>query len=128
MADHLAFVKVSVEVQRVDPKGILLELTDPYLEDLTSDINRTRLLKAKSVIAVSGGNTANTYRAVQDRKIVGQLDMHIVMRALVPRTATLNHPNKIENVPCSVSNIVQLTKKKFRFLRLYRPVSLDGKS
>ncbi|MEM6371797.1 MAG: glycine betaine/L-proline ABC transporter ATP-binding protein, partial [Pseudomonadota bacterium] len=80
---------------------------DPYIEDFVSDINRARVLRVGSImqapgdgpfdgdvaaranledlIALSGGDTARTYRVMDAGTPVGQLDMKDLVKALVPR-------------------------------------------
>ena len=111
LADHLVILKDGAVVQQGEPQNILLNPNDPYIEDFVSDINRARVLKVRSVmgplvdgasyaadvdaqqnleslIALSGGDTANLYRVLQDGKPVGQLDMRDLVKALVPRISS----------------------------------------
>ena len=110
LADHLVILKDGVVVQQGEPQHILLNPSDPYIEDFVSDINRARVLRVRSVmsegpagdgvagevdaednlekvIAVSGGDTSRSYRVMRDGRAVGALDMAAVVRALVPRHA-----------------------------------------
>ncbi len=108
LADHLVILKDGAVVQQGEPQGILLNPNDPYIEDFVSDINRARVLKVRSVmgkvkkgakyagdvqvsdnlesmIALSNGETNKIYRVLDGEKVVGQLDMLDLVRALVPR-------------------------------------------
>ncbi len=109
LADHLVILKDGIVVQQGEPQDILLNPSDPYIEDFVADINRARVLRVRSVmsrltdapvagevdadanlesvIAMSGGNTAHCYRVVQDGKPVGTLEMTTLVRALVPSRA-----------------------------------------
>ena len=108
LADHLIILKDGAVVQQGEPQHILLNPSDPYIEDFVSDINRARVLRARSImaplsqdvfdgdiepectlealIARSGGETGRTYRVVKDGQPVGQLDMNTLLKALVPST------------------------------------------
>ncbi|MGB1234931.1 MAG: quaternary amine ABC transporter ATP-binding protein [Planktomarina sp.] len=110
LADHLVILKDGAVVQQGEPQNILLNPNDPYIEDFVSDINRARVLKVRSVmspltattfaadvdagqnleslIALSGGDTANLYRVMEDGQPVGQLDMKDLVVALVPRISS----------------------------------------
>lgn len=111
LADHLVILKDGAVVQQGEPQGILLNPNDPYIEDFVSDINRARVLKVRSVmgkikkgakyagdvqvsdnlesmIAVSNGETNKIYRVLDGDKVVGQLDMLDLVRALVPRVSS----------------------------------------
>jgi glycine betaine/proline transport system ATP-binding protein len=94
-------------VQQGEPQNILLNPCDPYIEDFVSDINRGRVLRVGSVmqdlqqdsfdgdvsvdsnleslIAKSDGDTSQVFRVLNGDKVVGQLDMKVLVRALVPR-------------------------------------------
>ena len=108
LADHLVILKDGAVVQQGEPQGILLHPADPYIEDFVSDINRARVLRVRSVmraleqgkefngdvdadsnleemIAKSDGDTSHIYRVMEGGKIVGQLDMKDLVKALVPR-------------------------------------------
>ncbi len=110
LADHLVILKDGAVVQQGEPQGILLNPNDPYIEDFVSDINRARVLKVRSVmgkvkkgakyagdvqmsdnlesmIALSNGETNKIYRVLDGDKVVGQLDMLDLVRALVPRVS-----------------------------------------
>ncbi len=111
LADHLVILKDGAVVQQGEPQHILLNPNDPYIEDFVSDINRARVLKARSImqpitakkfagdvrandnlesmIAVSGGETSLTYRVLNAAgEPVGQIDMRDLVRALVPRVSS----------------------------------------
>lgn len=110
LADHLVILKDGAVVQQGEPQGILLKPSDPYIEDFVSDINRARVLRAKSVmkpldkerkhnadiqisanleslIAMSGGSTDYSFRVMDGDKAVGQMDMQDLVEALVPRVS-----------------------------------------
>ncbi|MFT7491379.1 MAG: glycine betaine/proline transport system ATP-binding protein [Pseudohongiellaceae bacterium] len=108
LADHLVILKDGFVVQQGEPQHILLNPADPYIEDFVSDINRARVLRVRSVmlatadatdeqtgdidhndtlesvIALSEGDTALSYRVMKDGKPVGVLNMRKLVRALVP--------------------------------------------
>jgi glycine betaine/proline transport system ATP-binding protein len=108
LADHLVILKDGFVVQQGEPQHILLNPADPYIEDFVSDINRARVLRVRSVmlatadataeqagdidhddtlesvIALSEGDTALSYRVIKDGKPVGVLNMRKLVRALVP--------------------------------------------
>lgn len=111
LADHLVILKDGYVVQQGEPQEILLHPNDPYIVDFISDINRARVLRVRSVmtepvdgagpfagdvgaddtlesvIALSGGDTALSYRVMRDGSQVGVLDMQELVRALVPTSA-----------------------------------------
>ncbi len=96
LADHLVILKDGAVVQQGDPQHILLNPSDPYIEDFVSDINRARVLRVRSItselttdkfdgdidadsnleslIAKSGGDTAHIYRVLDQGQVIGQLD------------------------------------------------------
>ena len=111
LADHLVILKDGAVVQQGEPQGILLNPSDPYIEDFVSDINRARVLRVRSVmepmvdgvtyagdveandnleslIALSEGSTNLVYRVMKDGEAVGQLDMRELVKALVPRVSS----------------------------------------
>lgn len=110
LADHLVILKDGAVVQQGEPQGILLHPADPYIEDFVSDINRSRVLRVKSVmepltetefagdvdvranleslIARSGGDTSQLYRVMDGNEPVGQLQMRDLVKALVPRISS----------------------------------------
>jgi glycine betaine/proline transport system ATP-binding protein len=113
LADHLVILKDGYVVQQGEPQHILLNPSDPYIEDFVSDINRARVLRVRSVmeplnggekpadadgevdfdatleslIGRSEGDTSRSYVVVRDGKPVGVLEMTELVKALVPRTA-----------------------------------------
>jgi glycine betaine/proline transport system ATP-binding protein len=110
LADHLVILKDGAVVQQGEPQGILLNPADPYIEDFVSDINRARVLRIRSItnpleskkfagdvdaddnleslIALSGGDTALTYRVMSDGEPIGELNMRDLVKALVPRISS----------------------------------------
>jgi glycine betaine/proline transport system ATP-binding protein len=120
LADHLVILKDGFIVQQGEPQHILLNPADPYIEDFVSDINRSRVLRVRSVmtpldngtvpadthgkidyddtlenmIARSGGDTSHSYVVVRDGDPVGTLDMTNLVRALVPRVASETRARK----------------------------------
>lgn len=109
LADHLVILKDGAIVQQGEPQNILLNPCDPYIEDFVSDINRGRVLRVgsvmqdlqqdsfdgdvsvdsnlESVIAKSDGDTSQVFRVLNGDQVVGQLDMKVLVRALVPRVS-----------------------------------------
>ena len=110
IADHLVILKDGHIVQQGEPQDILLNPKDPYIEDFVGDINRARVLRARSVmkpldgavpantqgevdhdatlesiIARSGGDISHGYIVVKDGIPVGTLDMTALLKSLVPR-------------------------------------------
>ncbi len=112
LADHLVILKDGGVVQQDEPQNILLNPSDPYIEDFVSDINRARVLRVRSVmtpvepnlssdsdkvdhddtlesvIAHSEGETMKSYVVMQDGKPIGTLHMKDLVKALVPRVAS----------------------------------------
>ena len=110
LADHLVILKDGAVVQQGEPQGILLNPADPYIEDFVSDINRARVLRIRSImnplkskkfsgdveaddnleslIALSEGDTALTYRVMSDGEPIGELNMRDLVKALVPRISS----------------------------------------
>ena len=110
LADHLVILKDGAVVQQGEPQGILMNPSDPYIEDFVSDINRARVLRAQSVmepltdgefagdvdirdnlesmIARSEGDTALHYRVMDGDTPVGELHMRDLVKALVPRLSS----------------------------------------
>ncbi len=114
LADHLVILKDGFIVQQGEPQHILLNPNDPYIEDFVSDINRARVLRIRSimaplehgvvptgthgevqfddtlesVIALSDGDTSQTFVVVQNQQPVGTLTMKDLVKALVPRVAS----------------------------------------
>ena len=110
LADHLVILKDGAVVQQGEPQGILMNPCDPYIEDFVSDINRARVLRIRSItnplkskkfagdveaddnleslIALSEGDTALTYRVMSDGEPIGELNMRDLVKALVPRISS----------------------------------------
>jgi len=112
LADHLVILKDGEVIQQGEPQHILLHPNDPYIVDFISDINRARVLRVRSVmertaeprsglagevdandnlesvIALSGGDTALSYRVMRDGAQVGILSVKELVRALVPTDAS----------------------------------------
>lgn len=110
LADHLVILKDGAVVQQGEPQGILMNPSDPYIEDFVSDINRARVLRVKSVmeplkgkkfagdvaigdnleslIARSEGDTTLHYRVMDGDNPVGELHMKDLVKALVPRLSS----------------------------------------
>ena len=113
LADHLVILKDGAIIQQGEPQDILLNPNDPYIEDFVSDINRARVLKVRSimtaiegdlpndtdrvdfddtlesVIAHSEGETLKSYVVMKEGTPVGALHMKDLVKALVPRIASL---------------------------------------
>ena len=112
LADHLVILKDGMIVQQGEPQEILLNPNDPYIVDFISDINRARVLRVRSVmdtspddppavagevdadatlesvIALSGGDTALSYKVLRNGEQAGYLNMQKLVRALVPTEAS----------------------------------------
>ena len=113
LADHLVILKDGFIVQQGEPQHILLNPNDPYIEDFVSDINRARVLRARSVmqplagevppdvygavdenqtleslIAESQGDVAHRFLVTREGEPVGTLEMTDLVKALVPRIAS----------------------------------------
>lgn len=112
LADHLVILKDGIVVQQGEPQEILLHPNDPYIVDFISDINRARVLRARSImtssdkagdvtlsgevdaedtlediIARSNGDTHHSYTVMGNGQPIGVLDMKTLVRALVPTSA-----------------------------------------
>lgn len=109
LADHLVILKDGEVVQQGEPQHILLNPSDPYIEDFVSDINRARVLRVRSVmqplsevsaatagnvdlndtlenvISHSDGDTSKVYLVMEEDQAVGTICMKDLVRALVPR-------------------------------------------
>ncbi|WP_299616124.1 glycine betaine/L-proline ABC transporter ATP-binding protein [uncultured Tateyamaria sp.] len=117
LADHLVILKDGAVVQQGEPQHILIHPADAYIEEFVNDINRARVLRARSVmsppdagydgiqgavdhqatlesvIAMSHGDTTIKFRVQKEGEDVGVLDMNDLVRALVPKQANdANHP------------------------------------
>jgi glycine betaine/proline transport system ATP-binding protein len=113
LADHLVILKDGEIVQQGEPQHILIHPEDPYIVDFISDINRARVLRARtvmsegdvpdgatvsgdvdaddtleSVIARAGGQTGKMFRVMRGGEPVGYLAMKDVVLALVPTDAS----------------------------------------
>jgi len=122
LADHLVILKDGVVVQQGEPQEILLHPNDPYIVDFISDINRARVLRARSImepaegkdistvsgavdaedtlesiISLSNGDTSHNYEVKRDGETVGLLDMKTLVRSLVPISAAENGMRKRAN-------------------------------
>jgi len=110
IADNLVILKDGHIVQQGEPQDILLNPKDPYIEDFVGDINRARVLRARSImipldaesssnmqgeidhdatlesiIARSGGDISHGYIVTKDGTPVGHLNMTTLLKSLVPR-------------------------------------------
>jgi glycine betaine/proline transport system ATP-binding protein len=112
LADHLVILKDGEIVQQGEPQRILMHPEDPYIVDFISDINRARVLRARtvmregiapdmpvagevdaedtleSVIARAKGRTDLSFRVMRKGEAVGHLSMQEVVLALVPTDAS----------------------------------------
>lgn len=110
LADHLVILKDGAVIQQGEPQGILMNPSDPYIEDFVSDINRSRVLRVQSVmeplkgtkfagdvdiranleslIARSEGDTSLHYPVMDGDVAVGELHMRDLVKALVPRISS----------------------------------------
>ena len=106
LADHLVILKDGFIVQQGEPQHILLNPSDPYIEEFVSDINRARVLKVKSImdrnskpkkadqkiasdmslealIALAEGDIDRNFTVEENGKTVGTISMKAVLKALV---------------------------------------------
>jgi glycine betaine/proline transport system ATP-binding protein len=114
LADHLVILKDGYVIQQGEPQQILLNPSDPYIEQFVSDINRARVLRVRSVMKVFdgevrpdaikidpdinleqvielvSGDTSKHFVVMQDDNPIGVLSMHEIMVAMVPRKASLD--------------------------------------
>ena len=113
LADHLVILKDGSIIQEDEPQQILLNPTDPYIEDFVSDVNRARVLRTRSimtsinnenladtkgevdfndtlesVIEKSNGDVSHSYIVKQKNTPVGILNMSNLVKALVPRNSS----------------------------------------
>ncbi|SFE09087.1 quaternary amine ABC transporter ATP-binding protein [Roseivivax sediminis] len=112
LADHLVILKDGEVVQQGEPQHILMNPNDPYIVDFISDINRARVLRARTVmtegtddpgglsgevdenatledvIAKADGDTRLSFRVTRNGTPVGTLPMTDVVKALVPTAAS----------------------------------------
>jgi glycine betaine/proline transport system ATP-binding protein len=108
LADHLVILKDGYVVQQDEPQAILLDPRDDYVVDFISDINRARVLRARSVmrdmngpapnvtaevdaedtledlLRLTGGDVDQRFVVKDDGQAVGLLDMADLVRALAP--------------------------------------------
>ncbi|MBT9385995.1 betaine/proline/choline family ABC transporter ATP-binding protein [Pseudooceanicola sp. CBS1P-1] len=106
LADHLVILKDGAVIQQGEPQHILLNPSDPYIEEFVADINRARVLRVRSilrpgeparcdgeigpqanletVIGMAGGAADRAFRVTRDGTLLGHVTMADVMRALVP--------------------------------------------
>lgn len=115
IADHLVILKDGQIIQQGEPQDILLNPNDPYIEDFVGDINRARVLRARSVmtplsgeipqdthgqvdhddtlesiIARSGGDISRGYIVTKDGQTIGTIHMTALLKALVPRISSVS--------------------------------------
>ncbi len=106
LADHLVILKDGFIVQQDEPQEILLRPKDPYVESFVQDINRARVIQVRSVMKTrrqsmkydgvvaptesleslinkSDGNYDVCFEVRTDKKRVGYIRMHDVLKALV---------------------------------------------
>ncbi|MEQ5871406.1 betaine/proline/choline family ABC transporter ATP-binding protein [Sagittula sp. NFXS13] len=112
LADHLVILKDGEIVQQGEPQRILMHPEDPYIVDFIADINRARVLRARtvmqegiapdehtdgevdaedtleSVIARAEGRTDLTFKVMRKGMAVGKLTMKEVVLALVPTVSS----------------------------------------
>ncbi len=107
LADHLVILQDGRIVQQGEPQQIVLNPADEYIDNFVRDINRARVLRVasvmqerqdqgdldcevnasdtlESVIAKADGQIDRSFTVVSDGAIVGWINMHIVLSALVP--------------------------------------------
>jgi len=107
LADHLVILQDGKIVQQGEPQQIILDPADEYIDNFVRDINRARVLRVASVmqesrdqggldgevnasdtlelvIAKADGQIDQSFTVVSDGMIVGWIDMHLILRALVP--------------------------------------------
>lgn len=110
LADHLVILKDGYVVQQGEPQSILLNPSDPYIEQFVADINRARVLRAssimkplegvpsdaitveatdnlESIIEKVQGDTSKNFVVHRAGEAVGRFDMHDIMLAMVPQRA-----------------------------------------
>jgi ABC-type proline/glycine betaine transport system, ATPase component len=116
LADHLVILNDGRIVQQDEPQEILLHPADAYVADFVSDVNRARVLRARSVmtksgagesriadeidvedtletaIAKSGGDVGASFRVMRNGEAVGVLHLRDVVRALVPSGGSDEQP------------------------------------
>ena len=110
LADHLVILKDGYVIQQGEPQNILMNPSDPYIEQFISDINRARVLKVRSVmkpiepgfdeanavsldinktleeaIEIAEGDSTVHFLVTDKNEKVGAITMHEIMEALVPK-------------------------------------------
>ncbi|WP_121066778.1 quaternary amine ABC transporter ATP-binding protein [Chachezhania antarctica] len=108
LADHLVILKDGAVIQQGEPQQILLNPSDPYIEDFVADINRARVLRVRSimakdkpdgqvvgevapddnlesVIALADGAMGSVCNVTVQGETIGYVSMVEIVRALVPR-------------------------------------------
>lgn len=127
IADHLVILKDGVVVQQGEPQDIVLNPADIYVKKFVNDINRSRVLRAESVmvpgivdsvgvsgevdvddnletvIARSEGDVGKAFVVTRDGIPAGVIRMQDVFKALVPR--------KLDQEP-AVGTATVITKKQ----------------
>ena len=118
LADHLVILKDGAIVQQGEPQEILLHPSDPYVCNFIADINRPRVLRARSIMSVwepnashavsgtvapedtletiigkSGGNPDLIFDVTKDGEPVGVLTMREVFKNIVPSIASNSADN-----------------------------------
>lgn len=121
IADHLVVLKDGFVVQQGNPQHIILNPSDPYIEEFVSDINRARVLRVGSVmkpakttkkttvsiagsidskqsleqlIAQADGDVKGLYAVTEMDKVVGHIEMTQVYKALVRYNLTTSRRAK----------------------------------
>ena len=111
LADHLVILNDGFVVQQGEPQSIILNPTDPYIAQFVADINRARVLRARSImkplppstlpdaisvkaddnlegiIASVQGDTSKNFVVLDGEQPIGVFDMHDIMLAMVPQSA-----------------------------------------
>ncbi|WP_166418904.1 quaternary amine ABC transporter ATP-binding protein [Cochlodiniinecator piscidefendens] len=107
LADHLVILKDGAVVQQGKPQHILLNPSDPYIEEFIADINRARVLRVRSimrhsnlgneysgtidpeanleqVIGMAQGDMSARFEVIENNQRIGEVDVALLMDALVP--------------------------------------------
>jgi len=84
LADHLVILKDGAVVQQGEPQSILLNPADPYIEDFVSDINRARVLRAKSVMTKIEDPTLMD--KIKGTSYAGDVDIRDNLESLIARS------------------------------------------
>lgn len=105
LGDTIAILKDGLMVQTGDPQDIIMHPADDYIENFVQDINRARVIRARSVmepvtpedapdlqveandnleavLATMQGDPNSRVGVQQDGELVGQLSAHTVLAAL----------------------------------------------